>query len=655
MHFLNPSAFWAFALLLIPLFIHLFNLRRVKRVYFSNLVFLKNVDHQTKSRSNLKKLVILSLRILGFVFLIFAFARPVFSGRDSEVTFGSQVIYLDNSYSMQQVDVSGEPLLYVADAVVGSVVESIKGVGNVVRYIDNDKSVLLGGDIDRVALGMEFSASSHSAGDLLSKARIYHPDAIHLFSDMQRVTNMTVWEEMLEDTACHYTIHQLISSTKGNIYVDSAYINGTLGLTQENSLTLVVRNVAELAVENLLVKVERNGQQYSSYLVDLPPNGSGDVIVNLGDRDAAFGDYRIIIEDSPVVFDNEFFFRVEALNKASVVVLGEKNSKVGSYFTKVFSNANYFRISTEDIDNVSYESLLGADLIVLAGLKSIPSWFESQYDQMRGRVLIVPEKVIDLASYQSVLQLSLAEKKEYSRSSVDEKSLDHPFFRGVFKRKSDNMSLPEVSSRYKVSGFYESILAANDGSDFLVKSGRTPIYFLTTPLNDSLTNFHKHSLFVPVMYRLAQSSNNSRLFFRMDGSAIRLSADSIINQEVLELTGENETLIPSYFFQDGNIVLQLPEVLDQPGFYNLISDDDTLQRIAVNYSKKESEIEAYSPQEIRQIVNGYDHISYEEIDSGGSLTVDRTKESKSDSLWKYALILALIFLVTESVLLRFTS
>ena len=59
MNFVYPLFLWALVALAIPIAIHLFNFRRVKRVYFTNVVLLKDVKTETNSFSRIKQFLIL--------------------------------------------------------------------------------------------------------------------------------------------------------------------------------------------------------------------------------------------------------------------------------------------------------------------------------------------------------------------------------------------------------------------------------------------------------------------------------------------------------------------------------------------------------------------------------------------------------------------
>jgi hypothetical protein len=63
MQFLYPVFLFALFTLAIPVLVHLFNFRRYKKVYFSNVQFLKEVQERQASRRNIKERLILAARM----------------------------------------------------------------------------------------------------------------------------------------------------------------------------------------------------------------------------------------------------------------------------------------------------------------------------------------------------------------------------------------------------------------------------------------------------------------------------------------------------------------------------------------------------------------------------------------------------------------
>src|SRR5580693_1927873 len=99
MNFLFPSFLYALSAVSIPILIHLFNFRRYKKLYFSNVRFLKEVVQESRSRSRLKHWLVLLCRILIVVFLVLAFAQPFIPVKQGFTGAGNKAvsIFVDNS------------------------------------------------------------------------------------------------------------------------------------------------------------------------------------------------------------------------------------------------------------------------------------------------------------------------------------------------------------------------------------------------------------------------------------------------------------------------------------------------------------------------------------------------------------------------------
>src|SRR4051812_34281412 len=110
MQFKHPEILYFLFLLIIPVLVHLFQLRRFKKEYFTNVRFLKELSIQTRKSSKLKKWLLLLTRLLIMAAFIFAFAQPFFKAKDSNQATNEMYIILDNSFSMQAKGQKGELL-----------------------------------------------------------------------------------------------------------------------------------------------------------------------------------------------------------------------------------------------------------------------------------------------------------------------------------------------------------------------------------------------------------------------------------------------------------------------------------------------------------------------------------------------------------------
>ena len=103
MNFLYPPFLFGLLAMTIPVVVHFFNFRRTKRVFFTNVAFLKQVNTTTSSFRRLKHLLIMAARMLFLGCLALAFAQPFFPSKNNAGlgSAGVTSFYLDNSLSMQ--------------------------------------------------------------------------------------------------------------------------------------------------------------------------------------------------------------------------------------------------------------------------------------------------------------------------------------------------------------------------------------------------------------------------------------------------------------------------------------------------------------------------------------------------------------------------
>ncbi|MBK7296322.1 MAG: BatA domain-containing protein [Flavobacteriales bacterium] len=112
MSFLHPAFLWALAALSIPVLIHLFQLRRFKRIDFPNVRFLAEITQQTRARKKVQHWLVLLARLLALASLVLAFAQPYIPSANTNVVAGQRAVslYVDDSYSMDGQNAQGRLL-----------------------------------------------------------------------------------------------------------------------------------------------------------------------------------------------------------------------------------------------------------------------------------------------------------------------------------------------------------------------------------------------------------------------------------------------------------------------------------------------------------------------------------------------------------------
>ena len=144
MTFLNPAILIGLAAATIPVIIHLLNLRKLKKIEFSTLIFLKELQKNKIRRVKLKQWILLALRVLIILLIVTAFARPTLEGVSIGGTTSAAkttaLFILDDSFSMSVVGQNGS---YINQAE-----QTIKELLNNFEEGDEAELILVSGDAD---------------------------------------------------------------------------------------------------------------------------------------------------------------------------------------------------------------------------------------------------------------------------------------------------------------------------------------------------------------------------------------------------------------------------------------------------------------------------------------------------------------------------
>ena len=236
MQFKHPEILYALLLLLIPILVHLFQLRRFKKTPFTNVHFLKEAVLQTRKSSQIKKWLTLLCRLLVFTFLILAFAQPFTTRQNSTQQAKETVVYIDNSFSMQTKGNRGELLQRVKQ----DLFENNQLPNTFTWFTNNDKQLQT--DVEQFrneVLTIPYTASQYTPQEVMLQAEQlfteeYTNKELILISDFQH------WETFPEYNPDTFTVKtiQVQPVNAQSVSVDSLAIRNFS--TAETSLSAYI-------------------------------------------------------------------------------------------------------------------------------------------------------------------------------------------------------------------------------------------------------------------------------------------------------------------------------------------------------------------------------------------------------------------------------
>ncbi len=669
MVWLYPSFLWALLALLIPIIIHLFNFRRYKKIIFSDIRFLKQIDQQTKSGNQLKKYLILACRLLAFSFLVFAFAQPMLLHKNQAMDSGrkSISIIIDNSYSMNLSGSEGQLL----EAAKNRARAIVNASGN------NDRFNLITSDMN--APWLHFSGKQATLENI-DKIRIT-PASKHLtvlmelqnrllksadgakmaftISDFQK--NNSIISRNYLDTAIRQTWIMVPGAGHDNLSIDTCFLLSPILQARQNIMLVVqVSNYTANEIEGNTLELIVDGKPKGIATYNIKPYSSDKQSINFtlerGGNHAC--ELRLAGDNIPI--DDQLFFSLNITDNFKVTNISNKEEK---YVEAVFFDNPGYTYKKELSGSVNFSEFRNNSLIVLQGVDNINSGFINELKKFisnGGTVVAFPGANMPFGGLQALggsFGFSLPQQPLAISMKVSSLDLEHPVFKHIFEKKPKNPDLPVVSRYYQFQVPHGiSLMKLANGNSFLhdIPIGKGHLILCASPLLPEYTNFQNHALFVPVLLRSAMLSNyRKQLYFDCGQNQPIYTGLPFESESGLYLSKDKNTFIPEVMNIEGDMFINTNGEIQEPGHYHLKNkrSDSTLIDLSFNINRNESDTRTLSEEELEKTASGLHVETFE--GSPEKLASEFTKTQKGTSLWKWCIIFVLIFLLFEILLIRF--
>lgn len=673
MSFVYPWFLWALLALAIPIIIHLFHFRRFKTVYFTNVKFLKEVKEQTSARSKLKHLLVLLARLLVVAFLVLAFAMPYIPSKGGQNKAGSKdvSIFFDNSFSMaaESEDVR---LLEKARSRVAEIVSA---------YSVDDRIQILTADFegrDQRLLSKEDALIRVNEVEIthnvrnLSKVLARQKSAVqagknkvkelYIVSDFQKnITDLSLYE----DTTCTLNLVPLKSVQNQNVAIDTAWFQSPIqSLNQPNPLIVKVRNLSDIEIPNVRMSLYIDDQTRPVGTITLPAQTSVYDTIDVPVLRTGWYEAKLTITDFPIEFDNDYYFTFNVDEQVDILQI--YSSTPNRFVEATFIDNDYFKATSQHVGKLNYAEFPNYDLVVLDELPSIPSGLISElasYVSNGGNVVLFPSTEANLEDYNNLTRAFNA--NSYGTLDTRERKVSYVnfeefIFNDVFEERKSNLKLPITQANYKISkrasSGEEVILRYRDGGTFVGKyrKDKGHLFLCAAPLGVDYSDFVKNGeIFVPMLYKMALSATSDTKVAYVIGRDEVLETDNraSASELVYKVKGNQGEFIPEQRPMGSRVVLGMNNQVRSAGFYDLyLKQGEILDKFGFNYDRKESHLSFYDDEALANLVGN--QVAIIEGNNAHDFTEIIATQSKGTPLWKWCLILALIFLAVETALLR---
>ncbi len=620
MSFLFPNFLYALFAVSIPIIIHLFNFRKYKKIYFTNVKFLRELKQESQSKNRLKELLILLSRIFAICCLVFAFAQPVLVDKGRKVQTGQKAIavYLDNSFSMEGINKNGSLLSVAkkrAKEIAGAFGNSDKFMlitndfeGKHQRFLSKEEFIDAIEEINISSAVKPLSQVINRQNDFLKSSKA--SDLRHfILSDFQKSTSD--FNSIKPDTLVASTLIPITANNSDNVYIDTWWFETPVqqkGILQK--LNIRIHNKSNKVIENGTVKLFINQQQtgIASFSAQVQSKTETGIIFEC--KETGFNFCSLKIDDYPIVFDDELFFTFNSKPNINAVQISGKNCQTSGYFKTLMQNDSLFSFHETNEKAIDYALLTNANIVILNELDNFSSGLISEINKYvlnGGHLIFIPSLKPDITSYSEFsknLNLPIPANTDTSTMRLEKTNFKTGFYEGVFEKIDERMDLPLVRKHYTNQQSTKSnivpILKLLNGETWLgeLETGNSRIYCFSSSLDLSVTNFCKHALFVPTIYKMAINSLKPTppYFYTQNNSVISLNALNEKSEEPFHITDliKKTDVIPEMRLANNHVNFYTQNQITTPGFYILSHKENQIMPLAFNFNRLESGLDFYT-------------------------------------------------------------
>ncbi len=677
MVFLNPTILLGLFAASIPIILHFLNLRKIKKVEFSTLAFLKELQKSKIRKIKIKQLLLLLLRILIIIFIVLSFARPTLEsttigGINSEAKT-TAVIIIDNSFSMSVVDEKGS-FLNQSKEVVKDLISSFQN-GDDIHVLttseNTDNRAPTTQTVDGIGvsyIALPISKLLATSKTIISKSKNLNKE-IYLFSDFQKSTlfdkDSLSNSYNIENTKFylfHYSGVAINNLSVTNLKINNQIfeLNKSVSLISEISNFTNTNSVNKL--NSLLVNQKRKAHKSISVL----SNSTKNVQFKSTISNTGIISFASVLEDDYINYDNIFYNSLVIPNKKDILLIGKNEQEFLFIKSAIKSNLDKTtKLTYIHPNNLRTTNLDNYNTLVIAGGYNDKGFLETvkKYIETGGSVILFPAKNYNMNEENKLLMgLSIPSVRAYSKSndnnsinSFNKIDFKHPIFNGIFSKTNSDVESPKIYKYLKqtTQGRGKSIITLQDKSSFLseYKLGKGKILLFNISPNLEWSNFPLKNIFAPIINRLINYliSNYSFETSSIAGNILSVDISKRKSKQIKIIKPDKSVELLSVNSQNDNYLNY--HNTDLIGVYRFYSNNILLDIKVVNYNVLESNLESYPLDKFSKKLEHETNVVTEILSSDDYKKKILTARYGSE-LWQLFLVVALLLALIEMYIAR---
>ncbi|MFA6596466.1 MAG: BatA domain-containing protein [Ignavibacteriaceae bacterium] len=679
MTFLNPAVLFGLLAASIPVLIHLFNLRKLKKIEFSTLIFLKELQKNKIRKVKLKQWLLLLLRTLIILFLVFGFARPtlksIFIGNSSTAKT-TAVFILDDSFSMGVVDAKGSYLNQEKEIALRLLAQLQDGDEAAIVLVSNintkDQPVVTTdfSQIKKMIESLSISSISGSlqtalikAAKLLDESSNYNKE-LYLISDFQksRMTDGNQLPDLSEILKAGIRIYAFPLADKEvfNVGVDKIIVNSQIFEKDKSvQVSAFITNYSKQKVDNSVVSLFINGERTSQKSFSLKADETKEIVLEGVLKKSGYQEISATIEDDEILNDNKRFTQIYVPEKIPVLILAEELSDATfvQYGLQAANTNQQLQIDTRQLNQLSAIDLKKYSSVILVGVAGENISSLVQFVKAGNGLFFFPGSTTSLQNYQHFcdeFQIPKATNLAAGGTPFRFVTVDyeHPLFSRLFENKQKkSIESPDIYSAFfqHTEGKGKSLITLANNISFLSEftSGNGKIFLASTAPVLTQTNFPLKGIFAPLLYEsvLYLSSIQKDNVDNITGDKLSINLSGIASRQITVVKSGDEKEFIS--LEDKTNELQYVTTT-RPGIYYFSAANKIIRAVSVNVNPLESNADYAGQTEMTDY--------FSKIKSAARLTFINKDQSPEEiikqarfgtELWKYFVLLAFLLALIE--------
>lgn len=690
MTFLNPAILFGLFAASIPILIHLLNLRKLKKIDFSTLNFLKELQKNRIRKIKLKQWLLLALRVLIILLLVFAFARPTLEGTaiggTTSAAKTTAVFILDDTFSMSVIDGDGSYLNQAKQSIQQLLRNLQEGDDAALILVSEKKNTELKPtqNLSELSARVDEVEANYSSGflhnaitkaaQILSESKNFNKE-IYIFSDFQKGRrfeqgSLSDLSQLLNERVKIYSFNYSGKEVY-NVGIDE--IKSETQIFEKDkpvSFSVTITNYSSSPVNNLVVSLFINDERTAQQSVSLEAGGSALISMESLIKQTGFIDVFAEIEDDEINFDNRRYTSIFIPDKIPVIIFYDEEPDTRFIELALLSSGSEatFVITKRSLNQLGSINLKQYEAAVVIGSERIASTERLlRYVENGGGLFLMPGNKSSVENFRNILNtLKLpavqgtfgVANQTANVVNFDKVDFNHPVFKDIFtKDAKKNVESPDIYHHYNLTteGRGTNIISLMNGASFLseFKIGKGKVFLLNTSPVLSWSNFPIKGIFPPLMnksiFYLASKDQSDEEHFAGDAVDLNVAGQTLPQLKVVRPDGTEEFIN----LEDQNFANYIIYAeTDLTGVYKVISGTNQIDNFSVNHNPLESVVQY----EYDKFKNYLEEINFKGSHFAVSKEADPVQivlQARFGSeLWKLFLLAALLTALIEMMVAR---